>query len=109
MNEQQQQRFAAAEELSWGGLGKTIPTPKESSGLPAHWTDVTDIVLAALSEVRAAEEQNKKEPPQLPISSMSCDSKEHSKVNDPFRSVSTILTKVLLPRGRTRTSFSHQG
>ena len=58
LSEQQRlrRRFAAADELSWGGPALT-PTPTPGSSLPEQWVDVTDVVLAALEQVRERERQ----------------------------------------------------
>jgi len=50
-------RWEAAEILGWGGLAPDPPS-ESSPGfdrLPEGWTDVTDIVLDALAQVRAKE------------------------------------------------------
>jgi len=53
--EWQRIRWAAAEEISWGGPGVAPLPPKE---LPEGWTDVTDVVMTALADIREGREPN---------------------------------------------------
>ena len=53
----QQARWLAADIITWGGLpgDGQAPAQDASRQLPDHWVDVTDTVLEALAQVRAAE------------------------------------------------------
>lgn len=48
---QHQTHWEAADILPWGGLAEVA----ELGQLPSHWTDVTDIVLSALDDIRSEE------------------------------------------------------